>query len=168
MLTVEPNRPRFFMNDSQRPFWQTKSLNQMTTSEWESLCDGCGRCCLNKLEDWDTGEVFWTNIACSLLDRQTCQCRDYENRFETVSDCINLSARKIAELSWLPPSCAYRLIHEGKPLFAWHPLISGDADSVHKAGVSVRGRCICEQGLSVDDYEDHLVDWPEKLPGTED
>ncbi len=134
----------------------------MSQSEWESLCDGCGRCCLNKLEDWDTGEIHWTNIACRLLDSKTCRCRDYENRLEKVPDCIQLSPEKMDELHWLPPTCAYRLIHEGRELYDWHYLISGDRESVHAAGVSVRGRTITEFGLKFEDYENHLVDWPSK------
>ena len=134
----------------------------MSQSEWESLCDGCGRCCLNKLEDWDTGEIHWTNIACKLLDNETCRCRDYENRLEKVPDCIQLSPAKMDELAWLPPTCAYRLIHEGKDLHDWHYLVSGDRESVHAAGISVRGRTISEFGLKFEDYENHLVDWPSK------
>ncbi len=134
----------------------------MSEAQWESLCDGCGRCCLNKLEDWDTGEIHWTNLACKLLDRHTCRCGDYQNRFAKVPDCIALSPGKVGELSWLPPTCAYRLVDEGKDLHDWHPLISGRPESVHEAGVSVRGRAISEEGLGPEDYEDHLVEWPGK------
>lgn len=134
----------------------------MSQSEWESLCDGCGRCCLNKLEDWDTGEIHWTNIACRLLDCETCKCTDYENRLELVPDCISLDPEKMNELTWLPPTCSYRLVHEGKDLFDWHHLVSGDRDAVHAAGISVRGRTISEIGLSVEDYEKHLATWPAK------
>ena len=150
------------MNDNTTPFWQTKSLLQMSNQEWESLCDGCGRCCLNKLEDWDTGEIHFTNIACTLFDGTTCRCRDYENRFETVPDCVKLEPQDISSYPWLPPTCAYRRLNEGRGLPDWHPLITGDPDSVHKAGISVRGRTIPEEGLSADDYEDHLVDWVDK------
>jgi uncharacterized cysteine cluster protein YcgN (CxxCxxCC family) len=142
------------------PFWKTKTLAQMSPDEWEALCDGCGRCCLNKLEDWDTGEIHWTNIACKLLDGKSCRCTDYQNRLAKVPDCIQLDLAKLDELKWLPPTCAYRLIHEGKDLFDWHPLVSGSAETVHEAGVSVRGRTIPEDGLSVEDYEEHLVTWP--------
>ena len=145
-----------------KPFWKTKKLAQMSASEWESLCDGCGRCCLNKLEDWDTGEIHYTDIACTLLDCDSCRCTDYANRLERVPDCIDLSAGKMDELAWLPPTCAYRLVHEGKDLFNWHHLKSGSFDTVHEAGISVRGRTICEDGLSVEDYEDHLVTWPQE------
>lgn len=146
------------------PFWRAKSLHEMTREEWESLCDGCGRCCLNKLEDWDTAEIYWTNIACSELDCETCRCKSYDFRFEVVPDCIDLTPEKVLEINWLPPTCAYRLVKEGKDLFDWHPLKTGDPESVHKAGVSVRGRAIPEAGLSVEDYENHIVTWPEKVP----
>lgn len=132
----------------------------MSSDEWEALCDGCGRCCLNKLEDWDTGEIQWTNIACKLLDGNSCRCTDYKNRLAKVPDCIQLDLAKLDELTWLPPTCAYRLIHEGKDLFDWHPLVSGCSQSVHEAGVSVRNRTISEEGLTVEDYEEHLVTWP--------
>ena len=142
------------------PFWKTKTLSQMSRDEWESLCDGCGRCCLNKLEDWDTGEIFWTDIACSLLDCETCRCKDYENRLASVPDCIDLSVAKLNELAWLPPTCAYRLIGEGKDLFDWHHLISGSRSTVHEAGISVAGRVVSENDNPVEEYEDHLVTWP--------
>ena len=141
------------------PFWEIKSLSEMTTAGWESLCDGCGRCCLNKLEDWDTGEIHFTNIACTLFDGDSCRCRDYEKRFETVPDCVKLEPEQVSSYHWLPPTCAYRRLDEGKPLPDWHPLITGSPKSVHDAGISVRRRTIPEDGLSVEDYEDHLVDW---------
>jgi len=142
------------------PFWKTTKLSEMTTQQWESLCDGCGRCCLNKLEDWDTGEIHWTNIACTLLDHDTCRCKDYENRFDTVPDCIQLSVEKMQTITWLPPTCAYRLLDEGKDLFWWHPLVSGDRETVHVAGKSVQGSVVSEEGLEPEDYEDFLVEWP--------
>ena len=147
------------MNANNVPFWQTKSLAQMSETEWESLCDGCGRCCLNKLEDWDTGEIHFTNIACTLFDGHSCRCKNYENRFETVPDCVKLQPADISKYPWLPPTCAYRLINEGKDLPKWHPLKTGDPNSVHTAGISVRGRTIPEEGLTAEDYEDYLVDW---------
>ena len=146
------------------PFWQTKSLQQMSHDEWEQLCDGCGRCCLNKLEDWDTGEVYWTNVACALLDCKTCQCTDYTNRLDRVPDCIDLSPDRVDGLSWLPPTCAYRLIAEGRDLYDWHHLKSGSRETVHSAGISVVGRVVPETGLTVEDYEDHLVTWPGENP----
>lgn len=142
------------------PFWKIKRLHEMTRQEWESLCDGCARCCLNKLEDWDTGEIAWTNVACGLLDQETCHCKDYENRADTVPDCIPLDADKIATLGWLPATCAYRLLSEGRELRWWHPLVSGDPETVHIAGISVRGRTVSEIGMPVEDYEDHIVTWP--------
>jgi uncharacterized cysteine cluster protein YcgN (CxxCxxCC family) len=146
------------MNDT--PFWRTKSLEEMTPGEWESLCDGCGRCCLNKLEDWDTGEIAWTDIRCRLLDDQTCRCSDYENRQAEVPDCIGLTPKTVRELTWLPPTCGYRLVAEGHDLYWWHKLVSGSTETVHEAGVSVRGRTVGEPGIPLEDYEDHLVDWP--------
>jgi len=143
-----------------QPFWKTIRLEDMSAEQWESLCDGCGRCCLNKLEDWDTGEISWTNIACKLLDPDSCRCKDYENRTEEVADCIGLTPQSVRTLSWLPPSCGYRLIAEGRDLYWWHPLLSGEPDTVHQAGVSVRGRTIAEAGLEPEDYEDHIVEWP--------
>ncbi|MEW5421406.1 YcgN family cysteine cluster protein [Amorphus sp. 3PC139-8] len=143
-----------------RPFWEEKRLDQMTGEEWEQLCDGCARCCLNKLEDWDTGEIYWTNVACRLLDDKSCRCRDYPNRATIVPDCIPLTPKAIEELTWLPPTCGYRLISEGKPLYWWHPLVSGDPETVHQAGISARGRTISEEGLALEDYERFLVDWP--------
>lgn len=147
-------------NSASRPYWETKSLQEMNQREWEGLCDGCARCCLNKLEDWDTGKIMWTNVACSLLDDKTCRCKDYENRFQKVPDCVQLTARLVAELSWLPPTCAYRLLDEGKPLYAWHPLISGDPNSVIEAGISVLGRTIPENDMPPEQYENHIVKWP--------
>lgn len=143
-----------------RPFWKTTDLEEMTETQWESLCDGCGRCCLNKLEDWDTGEIAWTNVACKLLDAETCRCKDYENRQAKVPDCIGLTPKTVRALTWLPPTCGYRLIAERRDLYWWHPLVSGDPETVHQAGVSVRGRTIPEEGLDVDDFENHIVEWP--------
>jgi len=132
----------------------------MTAKEWESLCDGCGKCCLNKLEDWDTGEIHWTNIGCELLNCETCRCSDYDNRFQKVSDCIQLTPQTIETLGWLPPTCAYRLISEGHDLYWWHPLISNDPNTVHQAGVSVQGRVVEDTGIPAEAYENHLVEWP--------
>ena len=131
----------------------------MSASEWESLCDGCGKCCLNKLEDWDTGDIAFTNVACTLLDSATCRCSDYENRFATVPDCVQLTARDVETLPWLPSTCAYRRVAEGRGLPEWHHLVSGDPDAIHRAGASVQGRTISEDEPGADDLERHLVDW---------
>ena len=137
-------------------FWEEKPLNKMSRAEWESLCDGCGNCCLHKLEDEVTGEVFPTNVACRLLDRRMGRCKDYRHRHAYVPECVRLTPAKLATLDWLPTTCAYRLLAEGKPLHDWHPLISGDPESVHRAGVSVRGWTVSED--DVGDLEDHVVE----------
>lgn len=142
------------------PYWKRKTLAEMTAEEWEGLCDGCGICCLNKLEDWDTGEVAFTSVACRLLDAHSCRCKDYENRQATVPDCIRLTLDEVETISWLPPTCAYRLISEGEDLYWWHYLVSGDRETVHQAGVSVRGRTVSEEVVPVEDFEDYIVDWP--------
>jgi uncharacterized protein len=142
------------------PFWKTKSLTEMTRSEWESLCDGCGRCCLNKLEDEDTGRFIYTRAACKLLDVDSCQCTDYKNRARRVPDCVTLTTANIAELAWLPSTCAYRLLDEGKSLAWWHPLVSGRPETVEEAGISVAGEVYPETGITVDQLVDHM--W--KLP----
>jgi uncharacterized cysteine cluster protein YcgN (CxxCxxCC family) len=144
----------------QNPFWKTKRLEELTNAEWESLCDGCGLCCLNKLEDWDTGEVAFTSVACRLLDGESCRCSDYENRKATVPDCIQLTPDSVRDIPWLPPTCGYRLMRDGEDLYWWHPLVSGDPDTVHQAGISAKGRTVSEEHVEVDDFEDYLVDWP--------
>jgi uncharacterized protein len=147
------------------PFWKTKTLAEMTQAEWESLCDGCGRCCLNKLEDEDTGRIYYTSVGCRLLDGDTCRCRDYENRSALVDDCVRLTPENLADRAWLPPTCAYRLIADGRDLYWWHPLVSGDPDTVHAAGVSVRGRVAAsEVNVPDEQLEDWLVDWPLRVP----
>ncbi len=150
---------------SDTAFWKVKTLDEMTAAEWESLCDGCGRCCLNKLEDWETGEIAFTSVACRLLDGRSCRCRDYPNRQEKVPDCIGLTPEIVRTLTWLPPTCAYRLVDEGRDLYWWHPLVSGDADTVHQAGISVRDRTVREQDVAPEDLEDYIVDWPTSAPG---
>jgi uncharacterized cysteine cluster protein YcgN (CxxCxxCC family) len=140
-----------------KPWWDLKPLDQMTAEEWESLCDGCGRCCLVRFEDEDTGEVIPTRVACRLFDADTCRCSNYPRRKRYVPDCIKLTPHNIDALTWMPPSCAYRRIHEGRGLASWHPLVSGDPESVHRAGVSVRGQVISERSL--EDIED-AIDFP--------
>ena len=146
-------------------FWKTKTLEEMSASEWESLCDGCARCCLEKLEDEDTGKIYFTHISCTLLDAGLCACKDYPNRSAKVSDCVRLSPENVRTLNWLPPSCGYKLVAEGRDLYWWHPLISGDPDTVHSAGISVRGKTVREQDWAVEDWQDRIVTWPNRLPG---
>ncbi len=147
---------------AEAPFWTTKTLDQMTDAEWESLCDGCGRCCLHKLRYDDTNALAFTNVACRLLEIETGRCSDYARRQRKVPDCVRLTPATVAEVDWLPPSCAYRLVHEGKPLEWWHPLVSGDPETVHSAGVSVRGKAITERRAGM--LEHHIVEWPGQVP----
>ena len=137
-------------------FWEEKPLARMDQGEWESLCDGCGKCCLHKLEDEETGEVFPTNVACRLLNRRTAQCKDYRNRKRFVPDCVQLTPKKLEQLDWLPSTCAYRLVADGEPLPAWHHLISGSRETVHEAGISVRGWTVSEDDAGELEY--HIVD----------
>jgi hypothetical protein len=143
----------------ERPFWATKSLDTMTKDEWESLCDGCARCCLHKLEDEDTGKIFYTDVACRLLDMNTCKCTRYGERRRLVPDCVVMSPDSVDDLSWLPSTCAYRRRGEGKELSWWHPLVSGNAETVHDAGISVQGRAASERDAG--QLEHRLVTWPE-------
>ena len=140
-------------------FWEEKSLAEMTQGEWESLCDGCGKCCLIKLEDADTGVFHSTDIACRLLDGDTCRCTDYAARSELVPDCVVLAPERLDALTWMPASCAYRLLNEGRPLPDWHPLVTGDAASTHRAGKSVSGRVLGEDTVAERDYPSHITDW---------
>ena len=139
------------------PFWKTTPLSGMSRQQWESLCDGCGRCCLEKLRDADTNEIHFTNVACRQLDLRNCRCKDYKHRKAIVPDCVQLTPRNIKRLDWLPETCAYRLVGEGKDLAWWHPLVSGDPRTVHQAGISVRGRAVAERAAG--DIEDHIIDW---------
>ncbi len=142
------------------PFWKTKTLREMTAREWESLCDGCGKCCMAKLEDEDTGEICWTSVACRLFDQGSCRCRDYANRLERVPDCVQLTPQNVGTIRWLPTTCAYRVLAEGGELAWWHPLVSGRRESVHEAGVSMQGRVkASERELAEpEDYFDYVLD----------
>ncbi len=148
--------------ETKRAFWRDKPLAAMSRAEWESLCDGCGRCCLHKLRDDETDEISFTNVACRLLDLRTARCSDYPNRRRKIPDCVQLTPARLNTVDWLPPSCAYRLVHEGKDLFDWHPLISGTPDTVPKAGISVTGRALSERDAGP--LEHHIVTWPGELP----
>ena len=140
-------------------YWERVPLRNLTPREWEALCDGCGKCCLNKLEDGETGEVFFTRIACRLLDGETCRCGQYENRKTFVPECVVLTPGTLKDIAyWMPSTCAYRLLSEGKPLPEWHPLLTGDADSVHAAGMSVRGWTLPEFEVPEEDWEDHIIE----------
>ncbi len=144
-----------------REFWTRVPMAKMTEAEWEALCDGCGKCCLNKLEDADTGEVALTRVACRLLDDATCRCTQYDIRHQFVPDCIRLTPETIAKhMYWLPRTCAYRLVYEGRDLFDWHPLISGDSQTVHEAGVSVQDQTVSEFETPDDEWEDHIIEEP--------
>ena len=139
-------------------FWEKKPLSDMSEKEWEALCDRCGRCCLNKIEDEDTGEILHTNVACRLLDPDSCRCSNYSDRKRFVPDCRKLSSGNLNKFVWLPSTCAYRLLAQGDRLHWWHPLVSKSFNTVHEAGISVRGRTVSER--DVDDFENYLVEWP--------
>jgi uncharacterized protein len=139
-------------------FWETKTLAEMSIEEWELLCDGCGRCCLHKLEDEDSGDIYSTRVACKLLDLKTCRCTNYPQRTELVPDCLQLRDANFTQYDWLPMSCAYRLLHENQPLPAWHPLISKQKNSVKKAGITVSDFAICETRIkNMEDLEDYVI-----------
>jgi uncharacterized cysteine cluster protein YcgN (CxxCxxCC family) len=142
-----------------RPFWKKKSIEKLSKEEWESLCDRCGRCCLRKIEYEDTGEVYYTDVACKYLDEKTCQCREYERSASLVSDCLKLSPEDVKGFFWLPKTCAYRMIAEGRDLEWWHVLLSDDPESVHEAGISVRGRAVMKESVSEDELDAHIIDW---------
>jgi uncharacterized cysteine cluster protein YcgN (CxxCxxCC family) len=142
------------------PFWKAKTLEELSPSEWESLCDGCGKCCLSKLEDEDTGEIHWTSVGCRLFNAKTCRCSDYPNRLATVDDCVGLTPENVRTITWLPTTCAYRLVGEGHDLYWWHHLVSGSRRTIHEAGMSMRGRVsVLESDLEEpEDYFDYVLD----------
>ncbi|MFT7337848.1 MAG: putative cysteine cluster protein YcgN (CxxCxxCC family) [Marinobacter maritimus] len=144
---------------AQIPFWQRKRLSEMTPQEWESLCDGCGKCCLNKLEDADTGEVYHTDLVCRYMDDDTCRCTVYPERLSKVPGCTVLTPGTVNDYYWLPHTCAYRTLAEGRPLADWHPLRSGNPDSVHEAGISIRHKVIHEDRVAEEDWEEHIIHW---------
>ena len=145
------------MPNNEAPFWKTKTLPELTRQEWESLCDGCGLCCLQKLEDRKTGRIDYTSVSCYLLDTKRCRCRSYENRMFLVRECVELTPAKVAKFRWLPKTCAYRLLAAGQELHWWHPLVSGDAETVHLSGISARDRIISEEYVHPDDIEGYIV-----------
>ncbi len=146
------------------PFWKTKTLAEMSDAEWESLCDGCGKCCLVGLEDEDTGEIYLTDVACKLFNSGACRCSDYANRQKLVHDCVKLTPENVPDLNWLPKTCAYRLVHQKRDLFWWHPLVSGDADTVHQANVSVQGKTRPEGRLKIPGLMKRIKTWPDPKP----
>jgi len=148
-------------------FWEEKTLEEMTDVEWESLCDGCGRCCLMKLEDEDSGDIYVSDVRCQLLDGESCKCSDYPNRLKLVPDCIKLTPENVRTIEWIPRTCAYRRIAEGKGLAWWHPLVSGDPETVMAVGVSVRGRTVSELAVKPGEWEEHVADWPNWEPPEE-
>lgn len=144
---------------AQVPFWQRKTLQQMSPEEWESLCDGCGKCCLQKLEDDDNGDVYYTDIACRFLDTDACRCTVYPERITKEPNCLSLSPDMLDEVYWLPMTCAYRLLQEKRPLPEWHPLLTGDPASVHQAMASVAGKVVPFDQVPEDDWETHIIQW---------
>jgi uncharacterized protein len=142
-----------------QPWWESLSLAEMSDSQWESLCDGCAKCCLVKLEDYDSAEIYYTNVSCQLLDTESCRCSDYPGRHKVVDDCIKLDRHKINTLAWLPKSCSYRLIAAGQSLPEWHHLRSGDHEMIHSFGASLRGKVVSELEVKDEDIEDHIIKW---------
>jgi len=140
------------------PFWKKKELAKMSPDEWEALCDGCAKCCLHKIEDEADNSIFYTNVVCDQLNANSCRCKNYHERTTLVVDCIKITKDNLSNLNWLPKSCAYRLLSEGKDLLWWHPLVSGDPNTVHSAGISIKKRCVVE--TEVIDIENHIVTWP--------
>lgn len=152
------NKPKKSLEN--QPWWQQKELSEFTTDEWESLCDHCAKCCLNKLEDEDDGTVYYTDVACNLLDGQTCRCSNYPKRQILMPDCVRLTPQNLEQLYWMPPSCAYRLVYEGKDLPSWHHLVSGSKETIHQQAESIIGKFVFSKDVSEDEWEDRVVDWP--------
>ena len=146
------------MEKKEQQFWQDCNLSSLSDKNWEALCDGCGQCCMIKFEDEDTGEILYTDVACRLFDDASCRCTDYPHRAQQIAGCLNIRSFNHTQYKWLPETCAYRLLHEGKALFDWHPLISGYAESVFQAGISVRGKSVPENKVSEDEMADHIID----------
>ena len=146
----------------EQPFWKRKSLDEMTADEWESICDGCARCCLHKLEDEDTGDVYYTAVVCQYLDQDACRCGDYANRHTNVPNCVELTPERVEEFKWLPTTCSYRMLAEGRGLAEWHPLVSGSRDAIVAAGIAVTGKVLDERYVHPDDYEDQIIHWVEQ------
>ena len=145
-------------SSEKQPYWETKSLQEMSTQEWEDLCDRCGYCCLVKLQDEDTDEVYITNVACRLLNLETCECQNYPEREQQVSTCMSLTPANLPMISWLPDTCAYRCLSENRPLPDWHPLITGHSIIGTSAGVSVCGMALPEEAVHPEQLEDHIID----------
>jgi len=142
------------------PFWKTIALKNMSNTQWESLCDGCGKCCLLRMEDADTAAVYVTDIRCKLLDAGTCRCQNYETRKKYVPDCVKLTAKNVGKLDWIPSTCAYRLVHEGRDLPDYHHLITGDRDTIHDVGMSVSGATVHEDNVPENQHPKHITIWP--------
>ena len=163
--TTPAMAPACEIDMSNLPFWKTTTLDQMSPEQWESLCDGCGRCCLIKLEDEDTGAIHATDVGCTLFDAGSCRCKDYGNRAAKVPDCVMLTPEQVRTLRWLPPTCGYRLVANGEDLKWWHPLVSGTPDTVMEAGVSVKGRVFAsEDEVLVENLVDRVKTWPLRWP----
>lgn len=143
-------------------FWREISLQEMSDEQWEALCDGCARCCMIKLQDEDTEQVHYTAMVCDLLDVEACRCSRYPQRHELVADCVVLTPQRASDFHWLPTTCAYRTLAEGRPLAWWHPLVSGRAESVHEADISVRGKVVPESAVHSDEQESMIVTWVEQ------
>ena len=158
MVCLSDNRFNIEMTKNKSiPFWKLKKLSEMSQDEWESLCDGCGKCCLVKLQDEETDDIYYTSLSCQLLNIKSCKCSDYKNRHKTIPDCLQFTHDIVKEITWLPETCAYRLLEEGKDLFWWHPLVSGDPNSVHEAGISVRDWAINEKQVAGEGYHKYIL-----------